>query len=463
MRILVSSNRRKSKCPVMAMCRRAGLQARHFMPSIYWTFPNTSALSYQASYGDDIDFAAIAALRLLRIGDSEDYHALFADSNHYRRLRAIAARTDRFLDTYRPDAVILKPFTPVCQIILCKALQKKIPALIWKDAIVSGGAFLLDHQAPHFIPKVNSADQAWQRDNEEALPTADREKAAAFLHSWRESRTSKYHQRESASDLRRLQHFLRRDTRPTAFLALQTPFDASVMLHLPTAFGVNYWQWVETTMDSIPDDWKLIIKTHPRALHHDLPEQKNCLSVERVSIHRLFAEANCTITMSSNVGMEAALSGHPAIVTGRPIYAGKGITIDLDPGLDLHGTLPAALQSALSFTPASAALERFVSRILLDYHLWPGETRKLLDRIQLAREQQPAVVDPRRPFFDYLPKPLKRWPDAVHALDSLGAARPNATEMALWLRYLIRQIRKKTMRAGNAFSAALYRYRQRLK
>jgi capsule polysaccharide export protein KpsC/LpsZ len=61
--------------------------------------------------------------------------------------------------------------------------------------------------------------------------------------------------------------------------------------------------------------------------------------------------------LSSNVGLEAALAGKPAIVCGQAHYRGKGFTIDLA-GADYAAALPRALSVAQSKPPDETALAR---------------------------------------------------------------------------------------------------------
>ncbi len=429
-----------------ALCKQAGIEFQHV------NIPATSKLSataYRKIYGDDIDFPAAAVSQAFRSRRAREIRYLFPNSVHYRRLHAVAASIDLVLHTRQPDVVICKPFiNDSAQILFCKALTKKIPILCIEDGAVSNRALILD---PH--PPYMAADRNWLF-GKKHLNAEQKQRAAAFLQSWRALQASKYLQIENKNELQRLQKFVRKDSRPVSFLALQVPFDMSVFSNLPPAFGSDYWQWLETVLRSIPQAWKLIIKMHPKVIHRRLPKaihqhlhgQENFLLIKGVGIHTLFNASHCTITLSSNVGMESALFGCPVIVSGRPVYSGQNISIDLDPDVEIQHSLPAALEAALSFSPKPADLELFVSRFALDYHLWPGETQKLLDRIELARKYPPIFSDIRRPLFEQLPSHFGRWCDTVQSLSAFNDGCPPLFGPAWLWKYLSRRIRKRATR-----------------
>jgi hypothetical protein len=449
--LIVGNKREELTGAIVAALRRIGVATRGFFPDLFFG-KKISAAEYRARNGGDIDFAAIAAIHGARRGGAQARPAsLFCESAYYRRLRAVALAADGVFDDFRPDFVLVKNgFFPVAQIVLARALARGVSPLFWETAIVPGGAYILDARAPYMLPAMNSVDSQWR---DASLSPADADAADDFIRRWQSARASKYGYREDAGEVAALQKFIAADKRPAALLALQALGDANVFMQLPPAFMGDYNKWVDAVLDAAPADWKIVVKKHPRSSYQSPRRAENFFHADRVDLHRAFDLCACAITLASNVGMEAALAGRAAIIGGRPIYAGKGITLDLPAAADYRGVLSQKLGDALAFSPPADRLRRFVKRALLDYHFWPGEDEKLRARLAEAQDS-PAVINyPQAPFFDLAPRPLRRAAALAKELAALGVVHPPGfwqdqklwwpRRLATWRRSAAKRLRRR--------------------
>ena len=391
-----------------------------------------SMREYQARFGDDIDFAAagLIAAEARRGFARPDFLEL--DSPFYRRLRGIAAEADEVVSDFRPDVVLVHGFTVPAQIAVAKALRRRVAPLFWETPIVPGGAFVMDRRAPYFIPGINSPDVEWGGLSPSEFDLAE---GGEYVAEWRNSRGTKTPGGESRSEVRRLGAFLS-GGRPTLLLALQVIHDMNVLMQLPPEFDGDYPAWVDAVLAAVPEHWKVVVKKHPRTWFAPTLTAPNHFAADQVDIHRLFDLCDCALTLASNVGMEAALAGIPSVVCGRPFYAGRGITLDCaaESAEGMKKIAP-LLESAPTRAPSADALNRFAHRALLRYHFWPTDAAKLCTLLEKARDCPPDVGDPRRPFFDFWPRRLRRYCALVNEFADLGLSRPTPREVAAhWLR-----------------------------
>lgn len=420
---------------IAPLCDAAGIEwrlfHRHRPPR--GGSPLVSAPAYRARFGDDIDFAA-PALILAEIHRGYSCPAfLELDSPIYSRLRGVASEADDAMADFRPDVVLVPGLSATAQILAAKAARRGAAPLFWEGAIVPGGAFTLDRRAPYFAPRVNSLDLEW---DDFPVSESDRARGEEYVAQWRAARGTKTPGRESRGEVRRLRAFLR-NGRPTLLLALQVISDQNVLMQLPPEFDGDYPAWVDAVLAAVPQHWKVAVKKHPRTWFAPRLTAPNHFAADQVDIHRLFDSCDCALTLASNVGMEAALAGVPAVVCGRPFYSGKGITRDFDGATpaDYLGKLGAALESARGFVPRPAALHRFAHRALLEYHFWPDDAAKFRALLERARDCPANLGDPRRPFFDLWPRRLRRYAALVNEYAALGLSRPTPGEIAAhWLR-----------------------------
>lgn len=392
-----------------------------------------SMREYHARFGDDIDFAAAALIVAeARQGFSRPGF-LELDSPFYRRLRGIAAEADDAIADFRPDVAVVHGFTVPAQIVTAKALRRGVAPLFWETPIVPGGAFIMDRRAPYFIPRVNSLDAEW---DDVRSSESDLARGGAHVSKWRKARGTKTPSRESRAEVRRLLAFLG-DGPPALLFALQVVSDMNVLMQLPPEFDGDYPAWVDAVLAAVPEHWKVVVKKHPRTWFAPRLSAPNHFAVDRVDIHRLFDVCDCAVTLASNVGMEAALAKIPSVACGLPFYAGRGITMDFagKNADDYAKKLGPALDRAYGFIPRPGALDRFAHRALLEYHFWPDDSAKLRALLEKARDCPLNAGDPRRPFFEFWPRRLRRYNALVNEFAALGLSRPTPGEIAAhWLR-----------------------------
>ena len=409
------------------------MECRTFHPPSHDTMrgrePSMSMRDYQARFGDDIDFAAVALI-LAEVREAYPSRAfLELDSPVYRRLRGIAAEVDGAITNFRPDVVLTSGSLSVAQIHVAKALRHRAAPLFWGGSVIPGNAFILDRRAPYNIPRINSLDIEWEN-----IPSAesDLQRGAEFVSQWRAARQTRPEYNEDPREVRNLESFLRGDS-PVLLFALQVVSDLNILLHLPPEFDGDYPAWVDAVLSAVPPRWKVIVKKHPRTWFAPRLTSPNHFAADRVDIHRLFEKCDCALTVASNMGMESALAGIPSVVCGRPFYSGKEITTDCAAAnaADYAEQIPALLDSALKHSPSDAALNRFAHRALLEYHCWPGEAEKIRATVEKARDNPSDVVgDSRRPFFELYPRRMRRYAELVNEFSALGLSRPTLGEVA---------------------------------
>ena len=437
MRALILGNPRHFAQQVVApQCQAAGMECRTFHPPGHDTLrgrgPSMSEREYQARFGDDIDFAAIALILAEVHGAWSSRTFLELDSPVYRRLRGIAAEVDAVIADFRPDVVLTSGSLSVAQIHIAKALRHRATPLFWGASIIPGNAFILDRRAPYNIPRRNSLDMEWDAMQS---TSADLQQGAEYVSRWRAARQTRPEYEEDGKAVRRLESFLQGDA-PVLLFALQVVSDLNILMHLPPEFDGDYPAWVDAVLAAIPPNWKVIVKKHPRTWFAPRLTSPNHLAVDRVDIHRLFEQCDCSLTVASNMGMEAALAAIPSLVCGSPFYSGKGITTDClaENAADYAAQIPGLLDTALKQAPPPEALNRFAHRALLDYHCWPGEGEKMRAVMEQARRNPSDLIDAigaaRRPFFDLYPRRMRRYAELVHEFSALGLSRPTFGEIA---------------------------------
>ena len=84
-----------------------------------------SMREYQAKFGDDIDFAAVALILAEVHQGYSSRTFLELDSPLYRRLRGIAAEVDAVMTDFRPDVVLTSGLLSTAQIHVAKAMRHR--------------------------------------------------------------------------------------------------------------------------------------------------------------------------------------------------------------------------------------------------------------------------------------------------------------------------------------------------
>ena len=429
---------------VVGAIAAAGGSCRFFWPATIG-LATTSRAAYLAQFSDDLDFAAVGVAKAFSRRAFGARAHLDLHSRFYGRLRKIAAEIDRF----RPDFVLIHSgFRPLAQIAVAKAMSAKAPVLFVDGGFAGKGAFILDPRAPVAASDDNSLSVEW---NDAPLSAADKNRAEDFIVDFRRGRETKIAAPATAAETRRIEQFIARDSRPILLLAMQA-FDFNTAIALPAAFGGDYGKWTSAILAAIPADWKVVIKKHPSGAAWFAPALggENQILADRVDLRDLIKRCSAVISLSSNVGLEAALAGKPAIVCGRSHYGGRGVALDLAADGDSYAaSLPVALRQAREYRPSDDALARYVCRVILDYQIWPGETVKFKERLEIARQPAAAVGDARRPFFDSFPAALRAYAESVNELAALQAFSYSAAARVVhWLR-------RQTRAAGRAAQKGL--------
>ena len=449
--LILGSPRSLAERIVAPLCQAAGMQCRTFHPPGHDTMrgdgPSMSMREYQAKFGDDIDFAAVALILAEVHQGYSSRTFLELDSPLYRRLRGIAAEVDAVMTDFRPDVVLTSGLLSTAQIHVAKAMRHRAAPLFWGGSVIPGDAFILDRRAPYNIPRVNSLDIEW---GGMSSSQSDLARGAEYVAKWRAARQTRPEYKENPSEVRRLNAFLRGDA-PVLLFALQVVSDLNILMHLPPEFDGDYPAWVDAVLAAVPGHWKVIVKKHPRTWYAPRLSSPNHFAADQLDIHRLFERCDCALTVASNMGMETALAGAPSIVCGRPFYSDKGITADFagENAADYAEKFPALLNDAPTRRPPADALNRFAHRALLEYHCWPDESAKVRAVCEKARDCPSDVIgDSRRPFLELYPRRMRRYAALVNEFSALNLSRPTPGEIAAhwWRRRRhawIRSLRKR--------------------
>jgi SAM-dependent methyltransferase len=372
-------------------------------------FPRLPRRDYERACGADFDPIAINLHEFVREAYPTQRGYIHIDSWHYQQYFGAAYRIGMFLETVRPDLAIVQGGSDAIQKLArmkCGALG--IPVLGWETPFLPD-RLLLDSVGMHFFPGENAIDRDWPITRERPLSDAQAAHLASSLAAWRERRASKYPQASDAAELRALDD-LARAGRRIVFMPGQIPWDANI---LTGPHGVSAYDcYVDGVRHSIPEGWALVYKAHPLDPRPDplgAPASDRFLPVRALSIHDLFARADAVLVHSSNVGLEALMSGRPVVCLGTPHYAHKGLTLDVNN----LGELGRLLGRAVDFTPSPDTLDRFLHYLIADYLIPVADTARLGARLGEARESWPTASGTATPFERCYPALAYRHLDMV--------------------------------------------------
>lgn len=163
------------------------------------------------------------------------------------------------------------------------------------------------------------------------------------------------------------------------YFPLQTPDDAQI-----TARGIEFEQqdeWAVTCARALPKGVKLYVKEHPQGIgayplkwYANMRREPNIeILPPSVSSHDLIKNSLCVITINSTAGWESILYRKPAVVLGKPFYAGLGVTFDYKGGggKELEKLAVRAIKSG---ELPKEKVERVVNAVL--HSLWPASFYK---------------------------------------------------------------------------------------
>lgn len=324
----------------------------YLIPGGFGAAPKLSAFKFDQKFGfslDLIDFAAHSfAIDDLRAD------TILLESVWNQHLRGVANNADDIIQRFNPDVVFIPHGAEVVSRILARmAAYRRIPYLYWESPFFRGYNFV-DPCAPHFFRGACRLDNILkEKQNSKPDPDALR-RAEDFIRAWRDRRGSKYEQVSDPREVSALKGWIAKGDGPILFVPGQIPYDANVAVSLrsypdlPTIY--------RTLFRELPPNWRVVFKPHPLGRPAiETTQSDRFQAVFNVNIHDLFEVCTAVATHSSNVGLEALMAGLPVFVWGDPIYAGRGLTVDLADvkmireALNAAHLQPPARESVLSF------------------------------------------------------------------------------------------------------------------
>lgn len=152
------------------------------------------------------------------------------------------------------------------------------------------------------------------------------------------------------------------------FLPLQVHDDTQVVVHSPLLRNME--QLVEETAVALPEGCHLVVKSHPAddgrrdyRLLEEMLHGHRFHFLHRADTLELVRRSACVVTINSTVGFEALALMKPVVVLGNAVYAGRGLTLDVE---DID-EFPAKLAEALTFRPDPEEVKRFLDYYIFEY------------------------------------------------------------------------------------------------
>jgi len=361
--------------------------------------PRLSAFAFEQRFGFELDLADLSAH--LFATETVTPALMLPETVWRQRLRGVAATAIALIEASQAEVVFVPHGAEVLSRLLAEvasALHRRV--LFWESGFFPGHLYL-DAQAPHFFRGLARIDgMAPLREPSAAT--------AAFRDAWREKGLSKYPQ--AAARRHELARWLSIDDRPVVFLAGQVPSDANAVVGLNRfdSLGDLY----RDVLKALPPHWRLLYKPHPLAPHD--PLQAEILPNDRflrldIDIRDAIEASDVVLTHSSNVGLEALMLGQPVMVLGRPIYSGRGLTLDLNGPEDLA----LGLSEGPPTRPDDAAVLAFLELLLDEALLADGDVSAL--RRRLSQSAPGTLQRSRAPWYGNSVRALVRASSALQA------------------------------------------------
>lgn len=292
------------------------------------TIPRLSHRQYVDLCGDDIDLIKLNYHTYLTEGLPLNERLFFLESVFYQQLRGFAYRIETFLQTICPDIVIIPHGGEVIsKIIISKAIKLKKKFLLYESGFFQD-YITLDNVGMHFFPNENQIKNDWNQVKEKSLDNFRLKWLSDFKDQWKKNQLSKYTQITDKHEHEIYKEFLNSFESNTKLLFMpeQVPGDANVHSGLNVFHSLN--DFYQKIYSSLPNDWKMIVKSHPKGKAVKRQNTSNIIHVNQISIHEIIQQADAIIIFSSNVGLESLIYGKPVICGGSPYYSGLGFTID---------------------------------------------------------------------------------------------------------------------------------------
>ena len=167
-----------------------------------------------------------------------------------------------------------------------------------------------------------------------------------------------------------------RNGAPLVFVMAHVLSDAP-HAYAPTLY-VDYEEWVVATVRALARNSRVnfLVKEHPSVeLYGEVGVLRALLEAEGLGDRLLDSNVNTTsvidsadavITCGGTIGIEAAAMGIPAVLAGRPPYAGKGFTHEPESIADYEGLLSAGIESLPRLSPDRVAKARKVAYAMFE-------------------------------------------------------------------------------------------------
>lgn len=340
--------------------------------------PRLSAFAFEQLHGFQLDLVELSAHSFAAEQLTPDL--VLPETIWRQRLRGVASTAIALILASNADIVFVPHGAEVISRILAEiASRLNRRVLFWESGFFPKHLYL-DSQAPHFFRGAARIDL--QLTAEEAL----RDRAKDFRETWRNRRCSKYVQETSGEP--KLARWVAENSRPILFLPGQVSTDANAVVGLNTFNSLN--GLYRAALAAIPANWRILYKPHPlenRSFQVTAPEDGSRFLSLNVDIHDAIQACDAVLTHSSNVGLEALLLGKPVLCMGRPIYASKGVTIDLEHPSELTHVLGAGTPSP----PPDEGILDLLAQVLREALIADGDVETLRRRIaqtEIGRPQK---------------------------------------------------------------------------
>lgn len=331
-----------------------------------------------------------------------------------RRMRGVAHLASERIARSRPAAVLVPHGAElVSRMLASVAAHHKVPYLYWESPFFPDHHFV-DPYAPHFFRGACRLDQTWPPAPCGAQHDALIARGRRHINAWRRKPFSKYRQATDPAELAALDAWLAAGDGPVVFIPGQFQDDGAVVVNLG-----NYPDLSATyraALASLPAGWRIIFKRHPLypdGIALEGPAGR-LFAAGQIALADLFARSQAVALHSSTVGLEALIAGLPLLNWGRPVYSGKGVTIDLDDAAELGFRLAQGAPRPAS----SDDVARLIGHILENGLIEHGDGAKLR---RFIREAGCSAPEPRLKCYG---PPVQALAEAASALDAALAETP---------------------------------------
>lgn len=347
--------------------------------------PRLSAAEFQDRFGFELDLVDLSMHQFATEPLTPDL--LLPESIWRQHLRGVAVLAAERMKASGADVVFVPHGAETLSRILAEmAAHLGLRILYWESGFFPGYVYV-DPWAPHFF-----RGEAWI--DSLPLPELPSPEATSFLAEWRRTRQSKYTQMAEGLPPA-VADWAAQDDRPILFLPGQVPTDANVVVNLGRHNSLA--ELYEEALKHVPDTWRVLYKPHPKASTDPVPATP--LTPDRffradIGIHDALELCSAVLTVSSNVGLEAIMYGKPTFVLGKPIYAGRGITVDLLGPYALRQRLSRKIEAS-----TDQAVANFLTLTLEETLVNKKSARKLKHLIYSSRNVKPP---PRKSFYNQM-------------------------------------------------------------